>query len=158
MSSRPQHRTWTFIALALAASLGVAAAPPRVPKNPAVITIDVTPEAVPAGGSAEVTVTIAPKAGIKIARYPQIKLEVPAQDGLVGEAATRIGSTAPPPPDKMKTNYWTKVDPVTLTLTLDRAAVPGAHEIDGKLTYYFCVSGDFCAPARVPVKIPLAVE
>ncbi len=31
-------------------------------------------------------------------------------------------------------------------------------DVEGKLTYYFCVSGDFCAPARVPVKIPVSVN
>ena len=43
------------------------AGPVRPPKNPAVITIDVSPEPAVAGGTAEVTVTIAPKEGIKIA-------------------------------------------------------------------------------------------
>jgi hypothetical protein len=153
-----QHRPLLAVAATVVVTLGLLAAPPRVPKNPATITIDVAPGAVSAGGRAEVTLRLEAKEGIKIARYPQIKLQVPAQDGLVGEAETRIGSSKPPPPDKLSTNYWGEVDPVTLTLELDEAATPGAYEIEAKLTYFFCVSGDFCAPARVPVKIPLAVE
>ena len=134
------------------------AGPTRPPKNPADITIEVAPEGVAAGGQAEVTVTIVPRAGIKIARYPQIKLAVKAQEGLVGEAEARIGSKKPPPPDKLADNYWKDVDPVRLTLTLDEAVASGTHDVEGKLTYYFCVSGDFCAPARVPVKIPVSVN
>jgi len=153
-----QRRPLLVVVATLAVTLGLLAAPPRVPKEPATITIDVTPEALSAGGQAEVTLKLEAKQGIKIARYPQIKLQVPAQQGLVDEAETRIGSSQPPPPDKLSTNYWGTVDPVTLTLDLDHALVPGAHEIEAKLTYFFCVSGDFCAPARVPIKIPLAVE
>jgi len=130
----------------------------KPPKNPAEIRISVSPDTVAPGKPAQVTLTIAPKDGIKIARYPQIKLQVPESEGLVGEAEIRIGSAEPPPPEKLETNYWKTVDPVELTLTLDPAATAGKHEIDAKLTYFFCVAGDFCAPARVPVKIPVAVE
>jgi hypothetical protein len=144
--------------LAGLALAGTALAAPKPPKNPADITIDVAPEAVAAGGEAEVTVTIVAKPGIKIARYPQIKLDVKAQEGLVAEATARIGDKKPPPPDKLSTNYWGEVDPVQLTLTVDENAASGHHDVEGKLTYYFCVSGDFCAPARVPVKIPVSVD
>jgi len=153
-----QRHPLLAVAASAAVTLGLLAAPPRVPKNPATITIDVAPAAVSAGGQTEVTLRLEAKEGIKIARYPQIKLKVSAQEGLVGQAESRIGSNKPPPPDKLSTNYWGDVDPVTLTLELDDDAAPGAHEIEAKLTYFFCVSGDFCAPARVPVKIPIAVE
>ena len=146
------------VAVALTVAAGAGASPRRPPENPAEIRIAVSPEAVSPGDQAEVTLELAPKDGIKIARYPQIKLVVPARDGLVHEARTSIGSAKPPPPDKLKTNYWGKVDPVRLTLTVDEAAATGTHQVDAKLTYYFCVSDDFCAPARVPIKIPLAVR
>lgn len=151
-----------FLGAVLASSLATApamlAAPRKPPKNPAKITIDVAPKAVSPGGAAEVKLTLAPIDGVKIARYPRIKLDVPAREGLVDRAGASIGSEKPPPPDQLATNYWKEVDPVLLTLTVDPAAASGDHEVDAKLTYYFCVSGDFCAPARVPVKIPLAVE
>lgn len=153
-----RRRPLLAVAASVAVTFGLLAAPPRVPENPATITIDVAPAAVSAGGQAEVTLKLEAKAGIKIARYPQIKLLVPAEQGLVAEAESRIGSSKPPPPDKLSTNYWSEVDPVTLTLVLDDAVAPGAYEIEAKLTYFFCVDGEFCAPARASVKIPLAVE
>ncbi len=147
--------------LLLGLPLAAAAAdlrPKRPPENPAKITLNVAPRAVHPGGRAEVTLTLAPIDGIKIARYPQIKLEVPAQAGLVDQAKIALGSSTPPPLDELETNYWKQVDPLVLTLEVDEGASRGSHEVDAKLTYFFCVSGDYCAPARVPLKIPLNVE
>ena len=158
MGARRIQGQGALLALALSLGLAVSAAPVKPPKNPAKITIEVAPEVLSPGGEAEVTLRIDPIEGVKIARYPQIKLVVKAQDGFVGEARATVGSAKPPPPDKLDTNYWGEVDPVVMTLTLDDDATPGTHEIDGKLTYYFCVSGNYCAPARVPVKIPLGVQ
>ena len=148
------------IGLLIAAVCGpeVAAGAVKPPKNPARIDLEVSPASVPAGGKADVTLTIAPIDGVKIARYPQIRLQVPESLGLVGAAEVRIGSRTPPPPDRLNDNYWKQVDPVTLTLAVDASATSGAHEIEAKLTYYFCVSGNYCAPARVPLTIPLAVD
>jgi hypothetical protein len=146
------------LASAVAATAGVSSAQVKPPEKPAEITVEVAPAVVAPGGQAEVTLRLDPIDGIKIARYPQIKLKVPAEDGFVDEALATIGSKTPPPPDKLATNYWKTVDPVVLTLTLDDAASIGSHEVDAKLTYYYCVSGNFCAPKRVPIKIPIAVR
>ena len=134
------------------------AAPVKPPENPAKITISVAPEAVAPGGQAEVTVTIDPISGVKINRYPQIKLQVPDQDGLVDEAEVRVGSATPLPLDDKGTNFWKHVDPVQLTLQVDADAASGEHELDAKLTYYYCLSGNFCAPKRLAVTIPIDVE
>jgi hypothetical protein len=146
------------LASAVAATAGVSSAQVKPPEKPAEITVEVAPAVVAPGGQAEVTLRLDPIDGIKIARYPQIKLKVPAEDGFVDEALATIGSKTPPPPDKLATNYWKTVDPVVLTLTLDDAASIGSHEVDAKLTYYYGVSGNFCAPKRVPIKIPIAVR
>jgi len=145
-------------ALVLTSATGVTAAPVSPPEVPAEISIEVAPEAVSPGDEAQVTLRLVPIEGIKIARYPQIKLKVAAQEGIVDEASVAIGSKAPPPPDKLDTNYWKDVDPVVLTLSVDEAATSGSHEVEAKLTYYYCVAGNFCAPKRVPLKIPLAVQ
>ena len=158
MGERTRKGAGALLALSMSLGLTASAAPVKPPKNPARITIEVAPEVLAPGGEAEVTLRIDPIDGVKIARYPQIKLVVEAQDGFVGDARATVGSAKPPPPDKLDTNYWGEVDPVVMTLRLDDDATPGTHEIDGKLTYYFCVSGNYCAPARVPVKIPLGVQ
>jgi len=134
------------------------AAPVKPPANPAKITISVAPESVAPGGRAEITLTLDPISGVKINRYPQIKLKVPNQEGLVSEVESAIGSKSPLPLDEPGSNFWTKVDPLNLTLTVDAAAKSGEHEIEAKLIYYYCVSGEFCAPKRVPITIPLDVE
>ena len=146
------------IAVAAAVALTGVAASVKPPEHPAKITVDVTPHAVTPGGEAEVTLKLDPIDGVKINRYPKIKLRVPTQERLVAETEASIGSSTPPPPDK-KTNYWDRVDPLIVKLTLDEAATIGNHEIAAKLTYYFCVpASGFCAPKRVPIKIPIVIE
>jgi len=149
------------IAVALALALSGVSASVKPPKNPAKITVDVTPQAVSPGGEAEVTLKLEPIDGVKINRYPKIKLRVPTQEGLVAEAEASIGSDSPPPPDEKdkKANYWDNVAPLIVKLNLDEAATSGNHEIDAKLVYYFCVpASGFCAPKRVPLKIPIVIE
>jgi len=156
---KPIRKTLVLpIAVAAALALTGVAATVKPPETPAKITVDVTPHAVAPGGEAEVTLKLAPIDGVKINRYPKIKLRVPTQEGLVAETEASIGSSTPPPPDK-KTNYWDRVDPLVVKLTLDDAAASGNHEIAAKLTYYFCVpASGFCAPKRVPIKIPIVIQ
>lgn len=156
--NEPRIVRLALILLAAALAQIAVAAPVTPPANPAHITISVEPERVAPGGEAQVTLTIDPISGVKINRYPQIKLQVADQAGLVGAAETRLGSETPLPLDEQGTNFWKKVDPVKLTLTVDSSAASGEHEIDAKLTYYYCLSGNFCAPKRVQVKIPIDVQ
>ena len=138
---------------------GAVAGQPEIPAKPADIDIDVAPGTVAPGGQVEVTVTLDPIEGVKINRYPKIKLEVPAREGLVLANQAAMGSSTPPPPEKLLENYFEQVDPLKLTLTLDESAPAGRHELDGKLTYNYCVPAKgFCVPARVPVKIPVTVR
>ena len=150
-----------FAALALGAGCAtiLSAQPAKPPKEPARIDISVSPEAVAAGADATVIVQIVPKDGIKVNRYPKIKLEVPAQPGLVAEARAEVGNDRPPPPDQMDTNYYKSVDPVELRLRVDGSATSGTHEVPGRLTYFYCVAASgFCAPHRMDVTIPVAVR
>ena len=133
------------------------AGPP--PGDPATFEISVAPGAVPAGGTANVSLKLVPAAGIKINKYPKIKLAVAEQAGLVGAAEGVLGTNEAPPADKMDTNYFKTIDPVTLTLQVSGDASAGKHEIPAKLTYYYCVAASgYCAPAKVPVKIAVTVR
>lgn len=157
MIERILHSGLAWVVLAGIVGSSTLAAPIKPPENPARITVSVAPERVSPGGSAEITLTLEPISGVKINRYPQIKLQVPGQEGLVAEAEVRIGSKTPLPLED-GANFWKKVDPVGLTLRIDDAAASGEHEIEAKLTYYYCLSGNFCAPKRVPLTISLDVE
>jgi hypothetical protein len=135
------------------------ASSPKVPKEPAKVRVAVAPDAVEPGQAASVTVRIEPIDGVKINRYPRIKLKVPARDGINAEAYVEIGNESPPPPETLKNNYFETVDPLELDVSVDSAAPAGRHDLEGKLTYYYCVTkSGFCAPARVPVTIPVAVR
>ena len=109
-----------FLLLALAGGAFVRAAPPSSapPKEPARIEITVSPESVSPGGSADVTLRLTPKSGIRINRYPKIKLTVSEQEGLRGDAEVAIGDDAPPPPEHKGGNYFETVDPVRLRIDL----------------------------------------
>jgi hypothetical protein len=147
-----------LLVLAAVVTPSAVAGPVKPPEKPAEIRIEVAPESLSPGGEAEVTLTLDPIEGVKINRYPKIKFQVPGQEGLVGAAEIAIGNDEPPPPGQ-KSNYWDSVAPVKLTLNFDEAATAGDHEIQAKLTYFFCMpASGFCAPKRVPLKIPVAVE
>jgi hypothetical protein len=150
-----------LLAAGLAAALigGVAAGPVKPPKEPARLAVTVTPQALAPGESARVTVQVEPIAGVKINRYPKMKLSVEAAHGLHGAAEVAVGNDRPPPPDEMSTNYYESVEPLVLTLELDPAAKPGRHEIAGQIQYFYCVTASgFCAPKRASVMIPVEVR
>lgn len=148
------------VALLLGAVVADAqAAPPKPPAKPADIAITVAPQALAAGGQARVSLQLTPIKGVKINRYPKIKLSVPAKNGLVAGAEAAVGNPLPPPPDKMDQNYFDVVEPVELLLDLDAAAPAGKHRIEGRLSYAYCViKSGYCAPVRVPVTIPLQIR
>jgi hypothetical protein len=150
-----------FAALVSWAGPAAVAADTRPPKEPARIAISVSPESLAAGGTATVTVKLEPKDGIKINRYPRIKLVVPEQDAVAAESSASVGNDAPPPPEKLATgaNYYDEVDLLELELPISGSAASGKHDIEGKLTYFYCVTASgMCAPARVPVSIPVEVS
>jgi DsbC/DsbD-like thiol-disulfide interchange protein len=148
------------ISVALGAPGLVLAAPNSAqPANPAKVTVSVSPENVAPGGEAQVTVKLKASSGIKINRYPKIKVSVPAKEGFVAEAEAEVGSDSPPPLDDPDSNYFGEVDPVSFKLDLDDSIQSGSHEIEGKLTYYYCVTkSGFCAPKRTSVKIAVNVQ
>ncbi len=150
----------SLVVLPLAAWTGLHAAPKGPEKDPVKLAVDVSPDSVAPGGEAEVTLRITPNPGIKVNRYPRIKLDVPAEDGLVAAASASIGSDAPPPPDQLETNYYkTGVDPVHLKLRIGAQAPKGRHELPARVTYFYCVAASgYCAPAKAPITIPVTVR
>jgi len=159
MKSLLRPTLFSALLLFAAGGLALAAVPNGPPAEPARVEISVSPESVSAGGQAEVTLRLTPKSGIRINRYPKIKLTVPSAAGLSGEAEVALGNDGPPPADQMESNYFDEIDPLYLRLAIDQAARAGAHEIEGRLVYYYCVKkSGFCAPARLTVKIPLQVQ
>jgi hypothetical protein len=153
--------TRPFVTLAvlvplLAAGAGFASPAPSLTEHPARIDVAVSPGEAHAGDRVEVTLRIVPKDGVKINRYPKIRFQVDAREGLVDAAETSLGNDGPPPPDKMETNYFDRVEPLTLTLPIDDDAGTGRHEIEGQVTFFYCVTkSGFCAPKKDRVKIAL---
>ena len=142
---------------------GVGAAPAggKVPPDaPVKISVAVAPQAISAGTDAVLTVKLAPKTGIKLNKYPKIKLQIPAVDGLVNGAEQSLGNPAPPPPDQLDANYFHGgIDPLTITLHLDPKAAKGPHDIRAKLNYFYCVAASgFCAPFKTELTIPVTVR
>lgn len=146
--------------LALLLPSAVLAVPAGAPgSEAAAVSIAVDPATVAPGARAHVTLRLTPGAGIKINKYPRIKLAIPAQPGLVAAAEAAVGNTEPPPPDHMESNYFKSIDPVSLTLEIDGAAASGKHEIAARLSYFYCVAASgYCAPAKVAVSIPVTVK
>jgi hypothetical protein len=78
----------------------------------------------------------------------------------VAAAEASVGNAGPPSADNLEANYFKgETDPLSVTLRLDPAARRGAHEIAGKLSYFYCVAASgYCAPAKVDVTIPVTVR
>jgi hypothetical protein len=127
---------------------------------PTKVTVAVSPEVVAAGSDTSVTVRLDPKPGIKMNKYPKIKLQIPAVPGLVDAAEQTLGNSAPPAADKLDENYFHGgVDPLTITLHLNAQAAKGRHEIRAKLSYFYCVAASgYCAPAKTELTIPVTVR
>jgi hypothetical protein len=149
-----------FLLLGPALATVVSAAATSAPAgDPASFEISVAPAAVQAGGDAQVSLRLVPAKGIKINRYPKIKLVVAEQPNLVGAVEGVLGNSEPPPADKLDANYFTTIDPLTVSLSIASAAAKGRHEIPARLSYFYCVAASgYCAPAKVQVKIPIIVR
>ncbi len=159
-------RMKTRIALFLVLFLAIArvgAAPlggTAPPDTPVKVSVAVSPQTIGAGADTVVTVKLNPKTGIKLNKYPKIKLLIPAVPGLVGSAEQSMGNPGPPSAEQLDANYFHgSIDPLTLTLHLDAQAAKGQHDILAKLSYFYCVAASgYCAPAKTELKIPVTVR
>ena len=155
---RPAILCALLILAAATSSAGDAPAAPGL-ERPATVRVEVSPQPVAPGGKARVTVSLSPAEGVKVNRYPKMKISVAALPGLVSAAEATVGDDKPPALDKTGGNYFDPVTPLTLDLAVDKSAKSGAHEVQGQLVFYYCVTkSGFCAPQREPVKIALAVR
>jgi hypothetical protein len=156
----------TFLVAALIAFVvfsSTPAAPDARPAStdpPMKIAVSVSPESVESGSEAAVTVQLDPKPGIKLNKYPKIKLQVPAVEGLVAAAEQSMGNPAPPPADQLDANYFHgRVDPLKVTLHMDAQAAKGHHDLHAKLSYFYCVAASgYCAPGKTELTIPLTIR
>jgi DsbC/DsbD-like thiol-disulfide interchange protein len=148
--------------LPLLLSGGLPAAAPGATKpagDPAKLVVTVNPLKATPGQAVEVVVRVEPNPGIKVNRYPKMKLQVPASAGLVSEAEVSVGASEMPPIEQPEANYYKTVDPVALKVQLDPKAPKGAHKVQARFTYYYCVAASgFCAPERTSITIPLDVR
>jgi len=156
---RPPQSSVHDLLLAVLAWVVVAhsfAAEPHPPAEPAKLHLSVHPQVTAPGSQVELVVAFEPAAGVKIARYPGVKVRVSARDGLIAENQLTAGDTKPPPPDQLDRNYFESLDPLRLKVQLDRRAPLGRHELEGDVTYYSCTDG-LCSRNKVRVKFPVQV-
>ena len=156
--TRRLPRTLGLVSAAVLA-LACVAAEFAPPKEPASLEVSVSPDAVRPGAIAHFAVTITPKDGVKINRYPKLRLSVDERPGLFAAGEVALGNDAPPDLDaKDGTNYFDRIEPLTLALAVDGAAPAGQHQFEARLTYFYCVTASgFCAPHRQAVRFTLDV-
>ena len=148
----------TMVAMTALSAGRVATGADAVP--PVQVSVSVEPATLAAGSDARVTLKLVPNTGIKLNKYPKIKIVVPAAAGLVAESEASIGNAAPPSADDLEANYYHgSVDPLSVSVHVDPAATRGRHDVPAKLSYFYCVaSSGYCAPAKVAVTIPVTVR
>ncbi|HEX5042629.1 MAG TPA: hypothetical protein VFV75_06970 [Candidatus Polarisedimenticolaceae bacterium] len=154
----PRHAAALGILLFSAASAG-APGGAKPAGDPAKLVVTVNPPAAAPGQEVEVVIRVEPNPGIKVNRYPKMKLQVPAAEGLVGGAEAAVGASEMPPLEHAEQNYYKTVDPVAVKVSVDSRAPRGAHTVPARFTYYYCVAASgYCAPERVSLTIPLQVR
>ncbi|GEM_PF-1094663 len=161
MCSQKNRNQYFFSLIALCGLLlaGGSALAGNKTDDPVDLQVTVQPAEIHPGATVEVTVRMIPNSGYKINRYPMISLKVPAIDGTVAAAETRVGNKTPPPLDKQGKNYFKTVDPIVLPMNLDKDAGKGDLTIPAKLKYYYCVaSSGYCSMMREEVAIPVTVQ
>jgi hypothetical protein len=154
------RRAFATVALVVPIALGATPQGAQPPAEPAKIQISVAPTSLSPGGRAELTLHLAPAAGVKVNRYPRIKLAVAALPGIVRGGDASVGNDTPPPVAEAAGNYFgDPIDPVRLALDVDSSAPKGHHDLAATVTYFYCVTASgFCAPSRTSVKIPIEVR
>jgi hypothetical protein len=157
---KPWSAFFVVCLLVLAVPTRVAGAGSAASEAPVKVAVAVSPAEVGAGSETSVTLRLDPKPGIKLNKYPKIKLQIPAVPGLVDAAEQSVGNPTAPSADQMETNYFHgSVDPLTIALHLDPQAAKGRHDIQAKLSYFYCVAASgYCAPAKADVTIPVTVR
>ncbi|MDH3628004.1 MAG: hypothetical protein OES25_10145 [Acidobacteriota bacterium] len=148
-----------LMGLLLVTSVVALAAPANVRDEPAKIDFKVLTGTVDAGGQATLRLQLRPAEGVKINRYPQIKLSLPGHAGLYDSTSATLGNPTPPPADRMDSNYFDKIDAIELEVPIAVDAHSGHHQIEAQLVYFYCVTDSgYCAPARIPLSLSLDVR
>jgi len=153
------HTLAAFVVISLTLPGVFAGSDPKIPKEPARLDLRVAPSTVSPGSEVTVTLRIKAKSGININQYPKISLKVAEVAGVTAAGLVTRGNDAPPPPERLKENYFKTIDPLVLKLTLDPKVKPGKHEIQAKLKYFYCVAASgFCAPFKTDLTISVTVK
>lgn len=149
---------WALVGVGLVAGPALAGSGGTEP--PVKLEISVDPAAVAPGSTAAATIKLVPRPGIKLNKYPKIKLQIPAAPGLVDATEGSIGNPGPPPADDLDANYYHgDVDPLIVRFHVDPAASHGKHPVAAKVSYFYCVAASgYCAPAKVDVVLPVTVR
>lgn len=142
------------------AGIALAAGPP---KEPAAIHVDGPTEPLPAGERAKFFVQLEPKPGIKINRYPRLKLEVKPELGLHEGGKSEVGRERPPKADEVGDNYFAReeIPAIEIEIPTEAGAAAGTYELEARLVYFYCVTDSgFCAPKRMtlPLFVDIAAE
>jgi hypothetical protein len=139
--------------------IGTLSAGVKPPENPAKLSVVVRPADVDPGQATQITLKVIPKDGIKINRYPKIKLTVPEVDGLVLASEGTLGNPKPPPVDNPESNYFDEPEPLVMEMQFSPEAPSGKKKIEAQVKYFYCVAkSGFCAPFKTEIKIPVTVR
>jgi hypothetical protein len=152
-------KTRKLLSLIVMLAVGALSAGPKPPENPAKLSLVVKPGVVDPGQTARLTLKVLPKDGIKINRYPKIKLTIPEVEGLVLAAEGTLGNPKPPPVDNPESNYFDDPEPLEMEMRFSPEATSGRKKIDAQVKYFYCVAkSGFCAPFKTDIKIPVTVR
>ncbi len=120
---------------------------------PQIVHPNYSEDAVEAGASGEVVVSLDVIDGYVINRIPSMQLKLQDVEGLTHDAANLVAS-----PDDPKSTDEYYVDVPVFNVEVE-AAVAGDYEVPGELVYFFCSKADgFCSRQIIDVVVPVTAE
>ena len=121
------------------------------------ITVTQTPDPVRLGQVAEVSVALAPPAGITLNRHPGITLRIPKPPPGVSLQSSETFVGVRKPIENPAEFPFKTIDPLKLKATAT-AGASGERILEGTLSFVFCVKASgYCAPTQMKTRIPFKV-
>jgi hypothetical protein len=152
------HIAVISVAVGLLAVVTTPASPPAK-RSKVDVPVVITPpaDAVSPGERGEIKFLLSPPAGIKINRYPPVRLKLEPPERIDLDAAEFRQGSDKPIADPKDFPFKT-IEPLVVGFSVKPDARPGTTRVAGQIKFVYCVtSSGFCAPVTKDVGFDVTV-
>ena len=147
-----------FVLLVAFAAAPLALGIPKPPDLDLKINIAVPQQAVATGAEAEAVVSITPPAGVKLNKYPPIRVTVEGNPPIEFEQTTvKVGLDEMP--ENAELNHFDTIEPIHLKFKVGKHNGDGKIPIRGKVKLTYCVAkSGYCAPVTKDLSFAVPIQ